>query len=294
MNSLGGETAPEPTRADRIGLLRVGVLAIAGALLVAGAGVVLLGDLIVLITRPATLPPGSAPGALEALRGLPGPSLLVVAILVPAAVLLGVGLLLAAVAARTPRRTMLGTRALTLVDLTAAGLRIGLGVFLGLAALLAMLPAIAGLGGYTSETLTSGSMRPTYPAGALLFVEQVPVDQLAVGDIVSIPRPALDALVTHRIVDIERTAAGLRLQTRGDAAPAADPGWTDGAAVEGRVVAGVRVLGGLRGWLLSPLGILVTGLLGLILLEAIGALREASLAGRSRRAGPQAASTARR
>lgn len=284
MPSPAGEASTAPTRADRIGFLRVGVLAMAGALLVAGAGSDLLADLIVLTARPAMLPAGSAPGALEALRGLPGPSLLVVAILVPAAVLLGLGFRLAALASRASRRTTLGARAIVLVHRTAASLRVGLGVLLGLLALLALLPSFAGVGGYASVTLTSGSMSPSYPAGSWLLVEHVPLDQLAVGDIVSIRRPALDTLVTHRIVGIERTTGGLRLQTRGDAAPAADPGWTDAAAVEGRVFTGERALGGLRGWLFSPLGLLATGLLALVLLQAIDALEEAGLAGRARRA----------
>jgi signal peptidase I len=224
------------------------VLALAGALLVSGGGVVLVANLVVLAARPALPPPGSAPGALELLRGLPGPSPLGVAILVPAAVLLGLGLLLAAVAARASRRTTIGASAINLVDRTAGSLRIGLGVMLGVVASLALLPVIAALGGYTSVTLTSGSMGPSYPAGSLLLVEHVPVDQLALGDIVAIRRPALDALVTHRIIGIERALDGLRLQTRGDTAPAADPGWTNGDAVEGRLVTGVRALGGLREW----------------------------------------------
>jgi len=206
-----------------------------------------------------------------------------VAILVPAAILLALGLLLAALAARASRRTAIGTRTIILVDRTAAGLRVGSGVMLGLVALLALLPAIAAVGGYPSVTLTSGSMPPSYPAGSLLLVEHVPVDELAVGDIVSVRRPALDAVVTHRIISIERAAGSLRLQTRGDAAPAADPDWTDAAAVDGRVVAGVRALGGLRGWLLSPPGVLAIGLLAFVVLEAINALEEAGLAGRSRR-----------
>jgi hypothetical protein len=121
----------------------------------------------------------------------------------------------------------------------------------------------------------------------LLIIEHVPLYQPAVGDIVAIRRPALDTLVIHRIVGIEGTTDGLRLQSRGDAAPVADPGWTDAAAVEGRVVTGERVLGGLRGWLFSPLGIIATVLLALVLLEAIDALEEAGLAGRARRGPPR-------
>jgi signal peptidase len=256
------------------------VLAVAGALLVSGAGVILVGDLVVVAARPGTLLVGTAPGTLEMLSRLPGPSPLVVAIVVPAAILLGLGLLLAALAGRVSRRTAIGPRTIILVDWTAAGLRIGLFVMLGLVALLALLPSIAAVGGYASVTLTSGSMSPSYPAGSLLLLEHVPADKLAVGDIVSVRRAALDAVVTHRIIGIERAADGLRLQTRGDAAPAADPGWTDAAAVEGRGVAGVRALGGLLGWLLSPLGLLAAGLLEVVLLEGINALEDAGLAGR--------------
>lgn len=248
-----------------------------------GAGAALVVDLVVFAARPAALPPGSAPGALELLRGLPGPSPLVVAILAPAAVLVGLGLLLAALAARASRQTTIGAPAICLVDRTAAGLRIGFGVLLGVVALLALLPPLAAVGGYETVTVTSGSMSPSYPAGSLLVLEHVPADQLAVGDIVSIRRPELDAIITHRIVGIERTPLGLRLQTRGDTAPAADPGWTDAEALEGRVVTGVRALGGLRGWVLSPLGLLAIGLLAVILTEGIDALQEAGIAGRAPR-----------
>lgn len=152
--------------------------------------------------------------------------------------------------------------------------------------LLAFVPAIATVGGYTSVTLTSGSMSPSYPAGSLLLIEHVSADQLAVGDIVSVRRPALDAVVTHRIIGLERAGDQVRVQTRGDAAPAADPGWIDAQAVEGRVVAGARAVGGLRIWFFSPLGMLVMGLLAAILVGGIDALEEAGLAGRSRRPPP--------
>ena len=270
--------ASGPTPADRIGFLRIGVLAVAGALLVPGACVVMLSNLEVLAARPAT----SASGDLEMLRDLPGPSLLVVAILAPAAVLLGVGLLLAALAARTSRRTTMGARTTALVDRTAALLRVGCGVLIGLVAVLFLLPSIAAVVGYPAVTLTSGSMSPTYPAGSLLFIEQIPADRLAVGDIVSIRQPSLEADVMHRIIALQRAVDGVRVQTQGDAAPAPDSEWTSADEVEGRVVAGFRGLGGLRGWLLSPLGLVTFGLLAAVLMEGINALEEAGLAGRTR------------
>lgn len=257
------------------------MLAVAGALLVAGAGAVLVNDLVALAARPAVLPPAAAAGVLETLRGLPDPSPLVVAIVVPAAVLLGLGLLLAALAAGASRQTASDAGTIRLVDRTAAGLRIGYGVLFGVVALLALLSPVAAVGGYEITTLTSGSMRPAYPAGSLLLLEHVPADQLAVGDVVSVRRPELDAIVTHRIVDIERTPLGLRLQTRGDAAPAPDPGWTTAEALEGRVVTGVRALGGLRAWVISPLGLLAFGLLMVIMIEGIEALQAVGIAGRA-------------
>ena len=78
--------------------------------------------------------------------------------------------------------------------------------------------------GYRTATMLSGSMRPGIAAGSVVISSPTPVDQLAVGDVITIeaPTPPHD-VVTHRIVAIDRTSSGTLVRTRGDANPNADP-----------------------------------------------------------------------
>lgn len=81
--------------------------------------------------------------------------------------------------------------------------------------------------GYNRYAITGGSMDPTFAKGSAVFSEDVPVTELAVGDVITYLPPestGLESLVTHRIVDISRTEDGLLLfRTKGDANEEADP-----------------------------------------------------------------------
>jgi signal peptidase len=83
--------------------------------------------------------------------------------------------------------------------------------------------------GYDRYVITGGSMSGTFEKGSVAFERQVPVEQLAVGDVITYLPPAdsgTTSLVTHRIVSLEPDADGrLTLRTKGDANDAADP-WT--------------------------------------------------------------------
>ena len=97
-------------------------------------------------------------------------------------------------------------------------------VILGCAAWLA--PTLLG---YDRYVITGGSMSGTFEKGSVAFERQVPVEQLAVGDVITYLPPAdsgTTSLVTHRIVSIQPDTDGrLTLRTKGDANEAADP-WT--------------------------------------------------------------------
>src|SRR5690606_8681916 len=68
----------------------------------------------------------------------------------------------------------------------------------------------------------TGSMSPTIPAGSAALVREVPVDEVEVGDVVTVERDA--ALpITHRIVRIETRDGARELVLRGDANDADDP-----------------------------------------------------------------------
>ena len=83
--------------------------------------------------------------------------------------------------------------------------------------------------GYDRYVITGGSMSGTFEKGSLVLEKQVPVDELAVGDVITYQPPAdtgVSTLVTHRISAISTTEDGTRqLVTKGDANPDPDP-WT--------------------------------------------------------------------
>ena len=96
-------------------------------------------------------------------------------------------------------------------------------VVLALAALM-LVPAALGFHRYV---IVSGSMTGTYDTGSVVFGEPRPVEDLAVGDVITYAPPvgaAPTALVTHRIVAIGRNPLGRRtFRTKGDANADVDP-----------------------------------------------------------------------
>lgn len=69
----------------------------------------------------------------------------------------------------------------------------------------------------------SGSMQPEIMKGDLLLALPTAADDLAVGDIASLPNPATGVLVTHRIVSIEADGADRVIEMAGDANDVTDP-----------------------------------------------------------------------
>lgn len=112
--------------------------------------------------------------------------------------------------------------------------------------LVLVVPGVLGLERYV---ITGGSMSPTYEVGTVVFEETVPVQQLAVGDVITYLPPAgsgVDHLVTHRLsaVTADPTTGQRLYRTQGDANAAADP-WTfrPTAPTQPRVVAALPLLG---------------------------------------------------
>ena len=135
---------------------------------------------------------------------------------------------------------------LTTVRRRAGRLTTGLLVLLalGLAAVFIVPKAL----GYDLYAITTGSMAGTVDPGGLVVAEQVPIDDLRVGDVITYlppPTSGVDHLVTHRIVGIEPDRTGaLSYSTKGDANPAADP-WTFTleSPVQARMVGSAPLLG---------------------------------------------------
>lgn len=87
-------------------------------------------------------------------------------------------------------------------------------VSFGLAAALALLPAVVG---GNALTVVSGSMAPTLRPGSVAVDRPVAPSRLRVGDVVTYTVAAAGATVTDRIVAIGHDRAGLLFTTRGDA-----------------------------------------------------------------------------
>lgn len=104
-------------------------------------------------------------------------------------------------------------------------------------------------GWFRPLTVLTGSMSPTIPLGSVAVVAPVPVDEVAVGDVLTYAIPVDDhRVVTHRVVEV--LAPGV-VRTRGDANEADDPwvaklrgstAWTVRADVPyaGYVIQGMR------------------------------------------------------
>lgn len=105
--------------------------------------------------------------------------------------------------------------------------RVALDVAAALGAL-AILAAVACLAlGVRPAVVVSGSMAPGIPVGSVTLARTVPAEQVAVGDVVTVPRTTGAGLVTHRVVEAAPAEDGrstvLRLQGDANAEPDALP-----------------------------------------------------------------------
>jgi len=76
--------------------------------------------------------------------------------------------------------------------------------------------------GYVPVAVQTGSMTPTYPVHTLLFVHDVPVDRVRVGDVITFDPPGSVPRTTHRVVERELHEDRWYFVTQGDANPAPD------------------------------------------------------------------------
>jgi signal peptidase len=81
------------------------------------------------------------------------------------------------------------------------------------------------LAGYQPEVVYTGSMRPTFPIGSLVFAHPVPSSTVEVGDVISFADP-IDStkVITHRVVErVRRGDGSFAYRTKGDFNSARDP-----------------------------------------------------------------------
>lgn len=110
--------------------------------------------------------------------------------------------------------------------------------------------------------VVSGSMEPGIPTGSMILSQQVDVEEVAVGDVVTVPKRAGESLVTHRVVRIEDAPTGRELFLRGDANDTDDPySYTVRSAGLHKVT--IPGAGYVVDWVQSRTGLIVLGALGL-------------------------------
>ena len=81
-------------------------------------------------------------------------------------------------------------------------------------------------GRFQVVTVLTGSMAPSAPRGSLAVVAPKPVEELEVGDVLTYAIPVEDRhVVTHRVVELDRSSGHTVVRTKGDANGAVDP-WT--------------------------------------------------------------------
>jgi signal peptidase I len=118
-------------------------------------------------------------------------------------------------------------------------------VLLAAAAALAAAVAVPRLTGATPYSVTTGSMRPDYPAGTLVVVKPLPIDEVRSGDVITYQIESGEApVVTHRVVEVGATLDGeVRLVTQGDANAIPDAEPVRSVQVKGRLWYSVPYLG---------------------------------------------------
>ncbi len=137
------------------------------------------------------------------------------------------------------------------------------GAALGLLVLGALVAAVAF--GVRPVVITSGSMEPEIGTGSLVLARDVPAADLEVGDVVTV-RTSTGSRVTHRVVAVDGAGAGHAVLTlRGDANPTPDLEQYPVSSAD-RMVTDVPLAGYVLSSMRTPVGLVVLGGLGAVLL----------------------------
>lgn len=111
------------------------------------------------------------------------------------------------------------------------------GLAVAVFALLAVGPHVLG---YRTMTMLTGSMAPMIEPGDVTVVTPIGVEDVTEDMVITYHQPIGDrSLVTHRVVEVDRTDGRVSVRTKGDANEAIDP-WT--ATLEGDTAYQVRAV----------------------------------------------------
>jgi signal peptidase len=122
-----------------------------------------------------------------------------------------------------------------------------------------------------------GSMEPSIPLGAIVFVTPEPAGQIAVGDVVSVRVGEQQAIFTHRVIRLAEIDGEVWLETKGDANEDPDPSIIPATAVIGEVRAGLPYAGYAVRLLSTGQGVMFLLALGVLVLAAAWLLESLEL-----------------
>ena len=141
------------------------------------------------------------------------------------------------------------------------------GVLVGVVVLLAIALVGVRLIGLKPFVVLSGSMRPTYEVGSLIYVKSVDYKELEVGDPITY-MISQDTVVTHRIIEVlvdEEDPETIRYFTKGDANDVPDGSSVHYRNIIGKPVFSIPYLGYLANYIQNPPGMYVAMSAGAIL-----------------------------
>ena len=130
------------------------------------------------------------------------------------------------------------------------------GILVGIVALLAIALVGVRLIGLQPFVVLSGSMRPTYEVGSLIYVKSVDYKTLQVGDPITY-MISQDTVVTHRIVEVlvdEEDPNTIRYFTQGDANEQPDGTSVHYKNIIGKPVFSIPYLGYVSNYIQNPPG----------------------------------------
>jgi len=131
------------------------------------------------------------------------------------------------------------------------------------------------LGGYSFFKVVTGSMEPNLRVGELIITDDIPIEKLQLGDIVSFRSQSADMygnIITHRVVDMGKNSEGeIILLTKGDNNLSTDSSYVYKSNYVGKVVwsSGNSIISSLITFATGSYGFLACVVLPSILIFAI-------------------------
>ena len=140
-------------------------------------------------------------------------------------------------------------------------------VIVVLVILMAILLVGLRLVGLQTYTVLSGSMEPTYPVGALLYVREVEPEEVEVGQPITFVLNEALVVATHRVVEID--AENQHFFTKGDANDAPDASPVHFNNLIGVPVFSIPYLGYIANFIQKPPGLYITIAAGAVFLPLL-------------------------